>query len=96
MFHTSSRQQYRDCVMGLGVSACPEMFVKMLHVSYPSIQICLFFTFAVYLSLSNFIYYYVYLYEIHCFRLQTCGHHGNDVICMYTKFDLHVCYRYQV
>ena len=65
----------------------------------PFLFICLIFKFTAFLIYS---FYYVYLCERgqapykKIIEKNVCCHNGNDVICMRTKFHLHVCCRWQV
>ena len=95
MFKTSPRQQCRDCVIGLGMSAYSNMFIN--HAS------CIPFLFIQSLYATFFNSQDFYFTFLHSFLSvkggkppikliidkNACWRHANDVI---RKFDLHACY----
>ena len=59
-WHT--RQQYRDCVMGLGVSACSNLFINRASC-IPSLSCLPFFLYHHYMPLYKFAGFLIYLFS---------------------------------
>ena len=98
---TSLRKQYRDSVMGSGVSACSNLFINHAECMYHPYLISLpFYTIPTCLFLNTQNFPLIYIYTTTCennekhlwFIFTICGCRGNGVIHMHMKFHHNVCY----